>query len=107
MATASWNLAIAARTSASVGAPLAGALVSLAAMFGAGSWSGGAASPAWASWVAVRLAPWPATGSTTCGCERSPVAPWPAAVVVWPAELDPQPANTSVVIAVAARDLIR
>lgn len=75
MATSSWNLATAARTWASVGAPAAGAVMSLAACLGTGS-RGGLANPGvaelWATVGVVGSAP--TTGSTACGLALGSVA---------------------------------
>src|SRR5947209_2035007 len=63
---ARWNLASAARTSASVGAPRAGAAVTLAGWLGPGGLTG--ATSVWLGRPAGVVPTSPATGCTTCGC---------------------------------------
>jgi hypothetical protein len=113
-------LATAARTSASVGAPFAGAWLTLAGWFGEGARVARPGGAAVGSRVLDRPpAPaTPAVGSTTCGwCRAVTVSAGALAsvvtlVVALGAELvpwlaaAPQPARASAVVAIAARSRI-
>ena len=100
--------AIAARTSASVGAPFAGARVSVAGPVGRGS---GVAIAGFSNGVeaVVGEPPSPATGLIACGCA------WGSAVevatgccvAVCGREADPHPAATTAAIVTTSRSLIR
>src|SRR5436190_11267489 len=116
---ASWKRATSRRISASVGAPLAAARLTLAGWLRLGLGDDDAAG---AALVLVRAAlleavvpgdAWPATGCTTCGRARGTgaadvVVGWRLATVLarCSVTLEPHPASTSTAIVVAAGALI-